>query len=172
MTLFGVGLTIKNASIEKKENEIKSCKPLVFPMSAERWKTIPEDKKASAKIEINKDFTDLKATNKKENYTIFDSIYLANSDLSICDVYGLFINNYLIKFEFEEVLTKDCYSEFKLNFKFEFDENIEEVYIILEDILHNFYIAETGFDVKQCAKSVNKIVILSIKSIEFVGQDL
>ena len=171
LTLLGVGLTIKHAKLTKEEDEIKALRPTIFMIDESTWKTIPKDKKIVTKIGVNDEFSDFKRADKtKERYEL-SPMFIANSDLSLCDVYGIMINEQLIKFQFERVLPKNSLSKLSFEYQFEFDEDIESVSIILEDVFHNAYIAYANFEISKKQNSmVKKIRILSVMDIVIVDR--
>lgn len=171
LTLLGVGLTIKHSRMVKKEDEIKALKPSVFIIDDSTWKTIPKDKKISTKIGINDDFTDFKRADKTKMRYELAPLLITNSDVSICDVYGLMVNEQLIKFEFERVLPKNTLNKLTIDYQFETAENIESVDIVLEDALHNVYLGCTNFEIEQKRNSnVKRIKIKSILDITIVDE--
>lgn len=169
LTLLGVGLTIKHSKLAKEEDEIKALMPNIYMIDESTWKTIPEDKKSSTKIGILDEYSDFKRADKTKKRYELSPLLIANSDLSLCDVYGIMINEQLIKFQFERVLPKNSMSKLISDYQFEYDEKIKSIDIILEDVFHNAYLAHTNFNIveKQNSKII-KIKILSIVDIVIV----
>lgn len=171
LTLMGVGLTIKHAKLEKEEDEIKALRPSVFMIDDSTWKTIPKDKKIATKVGINDEFSDFNRADKTQKRYELSPIFIANSDVSVCDIYGLMINERLIKLEFERVLPKNSMSKLVFNYQFEYDEKIESIDIILEDVFHNAYLAHANFTIDKKQNSlVSKIKVLSIMDIVIVDR--
>lgn len=171
LTLLGVGLTIKHAKIVKEEDEIKALRPSVYMIDESTWKTIPKDKKITTKVGINDEFSDFERADKTKTRYELSPLFIANSDVSICDIYGIMINEQLIKFQFERVLPKNSLSKLTFDYQFEFEGNIESIDIILEDVFHNAYLAHANFDVSKKQNSmVSKIKILSVMDIVIVDK--
>ena len=171
LTLLGVGLTIKHSRMVKNEDEIKALKPSIYIIDDSTWKTIPKDKKISTKIGVNDDFTDFKRAVKTEDKYEFLPLLITNSDVSICDVYGVMINDQLIKFEFERVLLKNTLNRLVIDYQFKTDENIESVDLVLEDTLHNVYLGYTNFNIEQKRNSnIKRIKIKSILDVTIVDE--
>jgi len=146
LTLFGVGITIKYTRLDKKEDELKSAKPTVFSISPATWSTIPKDQKRVVSIDVAEKWSDLKKPTKGQKRYRFKPIFIANADVSLCMVYGLMVNEKMIKFDYELVLLKNSFNCLVIDYDFYISEKIETVEIVLEDFLHNTYTCEARID--------------------------
>lgn len=152
LTLYGVGISIKYARIEKEKDEIKKAKPVVFPISDVTWASIPKEKRNNIYIEINNDASEIKRSKRKNVYNLYP-FYIANSDASLCGLYGILINNKLIKFEYEQIMAKNSYNllifESTSGYHLDLEEEIASVSILLVDMLGNIYECVARFEVNE-----------------------
>lgn len=151
LTLYGVGLTIKYARIEKEEDEIKKAKPVVFPISDVTWNSTPKDKRNDIFVEINKDSSEIKPSNSKNSYSLF-TLLIANSDASLCGLYGVAINKKIIRFEYEQILSKNSSNQILFEssskgYQFNIKEKINSVSLLLVDMLGNIYECVSRFEI-------------------------
>lgn len=168
LTLLGVAVTIKYTQASKEEDEIKKIKPCIFPISVETWSTIAKENKSTATLRINEETTELEKGTENDEAIRFEYLFIANADISMCTFFGILVNDHLIKFDYERVILKNSNIAFIIDYYFKFKEPVESVYLILEDMLHNPYIAETNFVVTEngANKNIKKILIKSVFSIE------
>ena len=166
LTLYGVGLTIKYSRLEKEDDEIRKAKPVVFPISELTWGSIPKEKRNNIFVEINEDLSELKSSKSKSAYSVF-TLLIANSDASLCGLFGLEINNKIIKFKYEQILAKNSYNmiAFELSsdgYRFLLDEEIDSVSVLLIDMLGNLYECVSKFEVDEY-KNIKINAFLGIK---------
>ena len=150
LTLYGVGITIRHSKMEKEREETKRARPIVFPISETTWGGISKEKRTCVLVDINEKFSELKMSEEKDKY-VLSYILIANSDASLCSLFGILVNNKLIKFEYEQVLAKNSYNLININsgygFSFVLEENIKSVSVLLTDILGNVYECISRFEV-------------------------
>lgn len=150
LTLSGVALTIKYGRIEKEEEEIKKAKPIVFPISVVTWKSIDETRRTKVFVEVDEENSYFKAAKKSKKTYLIDYFLLANSDASMCSLYGININDKIIKFKYEQILSKDsnnCIFLGSDGFEFTFNKKIDKVSLLICDMLDNVYEAVIRFEI-------------------------
>ena len=163
LTLSGVALTIKYNRVFREEDEIKKAKPYVFPISDLTWNSISKEKRNDVDVQINKTYSQIKEAAEGEKCYFFSTIKLANSDLSMCSIYGILVNNKLIQFEHENILLKSSNNQIILNYRFKLKEKIKEIDLILNDMLRNTYAASVRFEIKpRQGTQVQDIHIISV----------
>ena len=150
LTLYGVGISIKYARIEKETDEIKKARPVVFPISEVTWGSIPKEKRNNIYIEINKNTSELKPSNSENAYSLFN-LFIANSDASLCGLFGMLINGKIIKFEFEQIMAKNSNNQIIFEstggYKFSVKSKINDVSLLLLDMLGNVYECVSRFEI-------------------------
>lgn len=150
LTLYGVGISIKYARIEKEKDEIKKAKPVVFPISDVTWGSIPKEKRNNIYIEINKNSSELKPSNSENAYSLFN-LLIANSDASLCGLFGMLINGKIIKFEYEQIMAKNSNNQIIFEstdgYKFSVKSKISNVSLLLLDMLGNIYECVSRFEI-------------------------
>lgn len=168
LTLMGVGITIKYSRIEKEEEEIKKCKPRVFPISPATWQIT--DKKTTSQVLTNDWITNLsKAKSQGKRYSI-GIIYLATSDLSMCVYDGIMIDDEELWFDFGVVLQKNHNYALIHNISFKYKAKPKAIYLLLTDMLDNTYKARMTFDIEKNGDE-NVIKITSILSTKMYIKD-
>lgn len=150
LTLYGVGITIKYSRIEKEKEEIKKARPVVFPISEVTWGSIPKEKRNDIYIEINKNSSELKPSNSENAYSLFN-LLIANSDASLCGLFGMLINGKIIKFEYEQIMAKNSNNQIIFEstggYKFSVKSKINNVSLLLLDMLGNIYECVSRFEI-------------------------
>lgn len=150
LTLYGVGITIKYSRIEKEKEEIKKARPVVFPISEVTWGSIPKEKRNDIYIEINKNSSELKPSNSENAYSLF-YLLIANSDASLCGLFGMLINGKIIKFEYEQIMAKNSNNQIIFEstggYKFSIKSKINNVSLLLLDMLGNIYECVSRFEI-------------------------
>ncbi len=151
LTLYGVGITIKYSRIEKEKEEIKKARPVVFPISEVTWGSIPKEKRNDIYIEINKNSSELKPSNSENAYSLFN-LFIANSDASLCGLFGMLINGKIIKLEYEQIMAKNSNNQIIFEsttggYKFYVKSKINEVSLLLLDMLGNIYECVSRFEI-------------------------
>ena len=167
LTLFGVGITIKYNRLAKQEEYLRQIKPYIFVVSDLTWSSIAKDKKETAQILVNEKMSTFKdSIGEKKTYEI-KYLRLGCSDISMCAFSGIVINKHnLIKFDFERILLKNSYVHLHIYHRFEFSEEIQSVELLLEDMLHNPYVAEARFTISEPNNGVSSILIESLYDIK------
>ena len=79
-----------------------------------------------------------KANDDEQSYSLYH-IPLSNSDYSYCSVIGFKINSNVHFYDYGQIIPKNSSIDLYNKFKFKFDEKIEYVAILLEDVLDNIY---------------------------------
>lgn len=147
MALYGVGLTIKHNRLAKESDDILKAKPNIFPIGQQTWKSLAGTTKLERNIEIIPGLNNLKLVKGDNNSYSFAPIYLANSDLSMCVLKGIVVNDtkYIV-FKYDVVLLKGSANCFKLDYCFELKESIGSVRFVAGDMLGNIYSCLMSFD--------------------------
>lgn len=160
IALYGVGLTIKYNRLAKEQDDIEKAKPNIFPVGQQTWKSLTGTSKLERDIEPQLELSSLKKTNNNTNAYSFAPIYLANSDLSMCTLKGIVINdkNYIV-FKYDVVLLKGSTNCFKLDYCFELKEDINSIQLVVGDMLGNTYAClmsfEYGSDKRKKSKQIH-----------------
>ena len=138
LTLVGVALTIRKSDKDRKEDEIKKARPLVF--------VIDRGSKGSLinRIENKYLFSDKKkgtlvSSNKNKHSYELSYFLLANTDYSYCSVIGFRINDSFHLYDYGQVLPKNSNIALRSSFKFKFKQKIKYFAILIEDMLDNVY---------------------------------
>ena len=146
ITLFGVAITIKYNRIAQEEQYLRTIRPHIFIISDMTWRSIDNSKKEYLRIEVNDERTNLKRAKENKGKYKFNYILIGSSDISMCSFYGILINKkYLVKFEFEQIITKESRTSIEVDYCFAFEEKMESIDFVLGDMLANLYLAETRF---------------------------
>lgn len=163
MTLYGVGVTIKYSRIDKRNDELKRIRPNIVFISPNSWNNLPSDKKMSFIVDVNEEQSDLKTANKASKKSMFFPIRMANLGETMVTVFGVLINDSIIKFDYESVLIKNSFNEFIINYKFEPPQHIDEIIMVVEDIQRNIYFAKMRFNIEE--KKINKTTKIDVTSV-------
>lgn len=159
ITLVGVALTIRKSDKDRKEDEIKKAKPLVFivnPAYIDNKKDNLLTRELYSKY--NKGTLQLKVEDSKKYSLSF--IPISNSDYSHCVIIGFRINEDYHIYDIGQVLQKERLMLLNSNYKFEYKEEITYVALLIKDMMDNIYELETNFKIHE-RESDNKIEILS-----------
>lgn len=160
IALYGIGLTIKYNRLEKEKDDVAKAKPNIFPIGEQMWDSLEGPSKIVRGIEIRPDLSTLVKAKRGDTCYDFAPIYLANSDLSMCTFKGIVVNdNEVVVFQYDNVLLKSSNNCFKLDYCFKYDEEIENVQLVLGDMLGNTYGCYMSF-VLEKKNNRNKTLIL------------
>ncbi|MBP5444544.1 MAG: hypothetical protein J6Y28_00090 [Acholeplasmatales bacterium] len=166
ITLAGVSLTIRKSDINRKEDEIKKAKPLLFVIDP---RTIKEQDITSTKylISDNNIGTLERADNNEKSY-IIQEIILYNSDYSHATLIGFRINEDYHCYDFGQVIPKNtCYRLFN-NFRFRQSSEIKLLSLVIKDMLDNIYELEVCFEIQtKCDNNI--IIITGSKGLRFAS---
>ena len=160
ITLAGVAWTIKSASAEKKEEEIKKAKPVVFISNPENVNSDREKPISRTMYSNNKRGTIESVPNKKNKFYTLPLISISNSDYSHCTVIGFRVNEEHHIYDIGQVLPKNSLMRLYSDFKFKLKEDIKYVAILLMDMLENIYELEVNVEIDKYRKE-NTIRVIS-----------
>lgn len=166
ITLVGVTWTIRKSDNDRKNEEIAKAKPVVFVSD---YRFVDESKNSINErwLESYKvDGTIKKATSDSKNKYCLPQINLANSDYSVSCLIGFIINDNCHFYDIGQVLAKNTQYRMDSNFEFEFNEKIETVSLIIEDMLNNLYELELDYDINE----YNQIQIKGGKDFHLLGK--
>lgn len=154
LTLAGVAWTIKQGENARKEDlerveqerkneEKKKYKPLVFVVNNEKCQGYIEIKEvaASRKVIIN---------DKQTCHFFVNDLILKNLDYSYCSFQGFCVNNDVICVKTPKILEKNTSYKVISYWGFEYGEKIDNMSILIGDLLDNYYILRTNFN---CSKT-------------------
>ena len=164
ITLYGVGLTIKFNRIAKEEDEVNKAKPNVFPIGEQTWIQLDEKSKIQRDLFVRKDLSNFEEAKKTDKGYFFAPLLLANSDLSMCTLKGIGINDgKFVVLHYDNILLKGSNCCFFIDYKFKTDEIINSVQLVFGDMLGNTYSCYVSFyvDEKKNRKK-NPIYITSV----------
>ncbi len=173
ITLYGVGITIKANRLENERKDIEKAKPNIFPISDQTWEQLPENNKLERDIIIHRDLTKLEKARRTDACYSLAPLYLENSDLSMCTLKGIGINNkQFIVFQFDNVMLKGSTNCFYVDYNFKYDGEIESVQLILGDMYGNTYNCQTYFIIDDSRKRKNRSVsIYGVLKTELLDAD-
>lgn len=146
ITLVGVALTIRKSDKDRKDDEIKKAKPLVFIVNV---RNINSDKeKPISRFLYSKNARGtLVWANKKNKYYSLPLIAISNADYSHCVIIGYRINNDYHIFDVGQVLPKDSLMILRNDFTFNYKENIQYISLLIKDMLDNIYELELNVSI-------------------------
>lgn len=168
ITLIGVSWTIKKSDFDRKEDEIKKARPLVFifdprtinkTMGKPIFKYLFSDKNGGT----------LKKAEKEEPSYCIPEIYLNNSDYSHTALWGFRINDDIHIYDIGQVIPKNAFVEMNSTYKFIYNDEIKYVALLLKDMLDNVYELEVNFKIEGSDKEK---MILILSGIETKKSDL
>ncbi len=150
ITLVGVAWTIRKSDIDKNDEEVKKAKPLIFIVNKRREQT--------------KSYLSFTFENSFNNETIFtgDSTYhicpffLKNADYSFSYLKGICINNDIMLTNVAQVFDKGQTYACICDFEFSYNKEINNMYLLLVDMLDNFYALEINFECSSDDKNDKK----------------
>ena len=164
-TLYGIGITIKHERLQKKQEDVERAKPNVFVISsAERRKT-DEFFSNRAIPKVDSALTETKEANKKDTLYRFKDFSLANSDLAMCSIQGLTINDSKpIVFKYDSVLLRGGSIHFYIDYTFAMEEDPMTIELVLGDMLGNLYSCQASFEIEGDTENekIKKINILGV----------
>lgn len=163
ITLAGVSLGIKKSDKDRKEDEIKKARPLVFMVDPH---TISYDKEQPIKRYLlsHNNRGSLKCANKRQTHFILPHIAITNSDYSHCVMIGFRINNDYHLYDIGQVLSKNSLMILRNDFIFSIKEDkIDYIALLIEDMLDNIYELELNFSI---AKDKKENIIQIVSGIE------
>lgn len=173
ITLVGVAWTIKKSDRDRKEEEVKNAKPLIFVVN----------KKNNSSTEINNDVKYLtsnkeRGTLKKANtndisYSI-PEIILNNSDYSYTTIWGFKINDDVHIYDYGQIFPKEKTLILKNDFCFKYDDDIKYVSLLLTDMLDNLYELVVEFEIinNGLNKTIEILSVLKTKRSNLVFDDV
>lgn len=148
LTLVGVAWTIKKSDKDRKEEEIKKVKPVVFISSLET--SVLDNKTLIEKILLSKqeNGTLKKSDNDSLSFNL-QNILINNSDYSYVTIRGFVINKDYHLYDFGQVLQKNATILLINDYKFEFKDEIRYVAILIQDMMDNLYELELNFNLER-----------------------
>lgn len=147
LTLIGVAWNIKKSDRDRKEEDIKKAKPIVFICSPETSSV--DYKSVIKKLLISKQkLGTLKHASVKGKYYILPHVLINNSDYSYATMKGFVINNDFHLYDFGQVLPKNSIVHLMNDFTFKYNKKIKYVAILIQDMLDNLYELELNFKIK------------------------
>lgn len=175
LTLSGVAWTIKQTEkarkddIERMENERKEeekmkYRPLVFCLDPQHT-TVRENLSVYFDNAISNKSIVIK--NKGVQDFIVSQLFLRNADFSFSSLKGICVDDNLICFEIAQTLNKNQNYHILFNFGFCYKGKIEEFSLLLVDLLENYYILTTNFDIEGREIFVKSGIELIPVSIDF-----
>ena len=164
LTLVGVSLTIRKSDIDRKEDEIKKAKPLVFIVDRTR--------------EESEKFLRFKFENSASNQNVFtgdakykiNSFLIKNADYSFACLKGICINNDIIAMNIAQVFDKGQTYACLCDVIFSYNKEINNMYLLLVDMLDNYYTLEVNFqfdpDKRKKTKEINIVSGIELKRVK------
>ena len=163
LTLGGVAWTIRKSEIDKRIDDIKRSKPVAFVYDKETLTALNETV-IDKTMRSEKRLGTLEVALSNEKAFAIHQILIANSDYSHVAVKGFKVNEYYHIFDIMQVLPKNTTFDLKCNFRFRFDDPIEHVSILLEDMMDNVYELEVEFEVIDGRLDVEIVILRGIET--------
>ena len=138
ITLVGVAWTINHNKLEKRKEEEQKAKPVVFICNPRTVSLRSNNLLKVLLYSYNEKGTLKKAQDNKTGY-VLPQILIDNSYYSHVIVRGFRVNDDFHLYDYGQVLPKDEILYLKSDFRFEYQEEIKYVSIILQDMLENLY---------------------------------
>ena len=161
LTLVGVAWTIRKSDKDRKEEEIKKAKPVVFISSLET--TSMDNKTLIKKVLLSKQNKGtLKKSDNDSHCFNLHYILMNNSDYSHVTIRGFVINKDYHLYDFGQVLPKNATILLINDYKFEFKDKISYVAILIQDMMDNLYELEINFDLIR--NKYNSIITIKVNS--------
>lgn len=170
LTLVGVSLTIRKSDIDRKEDELKKAKPLVFIVDRTR--------------EEAHDFLRFKFDNLVCNNEIFagetkyklNSFLLKNADYSFSCLKGICINNDILAMVIAQGFDKGQNYACLCDLVFPYNKEIKNMYLLLVDMLDNYYTLEVNFqfdpDKRKKTKEIDIVSGIELKRVKVDFENL
>ncbi|MBR4490575.1 hypothetical protein IKP13_08085 [bacterium] len=165
ITLTGVAWTIRRQDSIRIEEEKRKYKPLVFIRDDTRML----DAEMEQAKEIFVDDPNNRSTSDGIHYVYksgesvyrINSIFVQNTELAYCSLKGIVINEDLIYMIIAQVFNKN--QTYRLVFQnlFSFEQRINSVSLLLEDVLENHYCLTLNYAIE---KEKDNIFCITIKS--------
>lgn len=168
ITLIGVSWTIKKSDIDRKEDEIRKAKPLLFIVDS-RTVNKSMGNPINKFLFSEKNGGTLKQADKECTSYSLPDIYLSNADYSHCSVWGFRVNDDIHVYDYGQVIPKNCFMHLMSSYEFKFNDEIKYVSLLIKDMLDNVYELELNYSIDGTGKQ-KFIQILS--GIEIKRTDL
>lgn len=141
LTLVGVAWTIRKGDKDRRKDEIEKFKPVFW--------ILMDDKSLNKKIldfrlDLNRFAEEIQNNSNNCNWVSIRNFYIQNSDKTAFFIYGFLINGKIYEVNNKFVVNKDDIVKF-----FVYDYHIEQLnnfYIIVEDLIGNLYMCRFRFD--------------------------
>lgn len=141
LTLVGVAWTIRKGDKDRRKDEIEKFKPVFW--------ILMDDKSLNKKIldfrlDLNRFAEEIQNNSNNSNWVSIRNFYIQNSDKTAFFIYGFLINGKIYEVNNKFVVNKDDIVKF-----FVHDYHIEQLnnfYIIVEDLIGNLYMCRFRFD--------------------------
>lgn len=162
ITLAGVSWTIRWTEKNRENEEVEKIKPLVFLASDN---TSPDRKASVFVIRHDDNRGNIETCEKcKGSMVEINNFFLSNSDNSYCCFRGILINGELFQW-FNEGKMLDKKEKILVSFEtfYQFEGEVKEVAIILEDMRKNVYVMKTDSAVEQLDD------LKRIKTVSLIG---
>ena len=163
LTLGGVAWTIRKSEIDKKLDDIKRSKPVVFVYDKDIIEELGD--KVIERTMFSKQLNgSLEKALGNEKAFVLPEFVLSNSDYSHVAVKGFKINDDYHLFDIVQVLPKNTTVRLKNDFRFRFDEEIKHVSILLQDMMDYDYELEANFTITDGRLDVKIDIVSAIKT--------
>lgn len=161
LTLVGVAWTIKHSNDEKKLEEIKKHKPFIFVVDPEHATAKPQTRVLLDDRNLCKD------SFKEGNKYHLNNFVLENADYSYSSIKGLCFNGRVIPMNIAQSFRKNEQYYIISDFDFLFNDELNEVSLLLMDMLDNYYVLKVNVNLHKDGRS-SKTEINIVSGIEIV----
>ena len=158
LTLVGVAWTIRKSDNDRRLEEEKKAKPLVFICNPQMT-SINKEELMKGILLSKRNIGSLKNAEANKVAFTLPQIVISNSDYSHVVIRGFRINDEYHLYDHGQVLPKNKIFYLKNDFRFDYSNEIEYVAILLQDMLENLYELELNFSINKEDK--NKTIIIN-----------
>ena len=154
LTLVGVLLTIKKSDADKKKEELKKAKPLIF---------IADYRREQSSNVLNAKFDEFiyndKVFDGNKKYAV-GNFLIRNVDYSYSSLQGICFNNDIIWFRIAQAYDKNRAYYLTLNEKMEipYSKEIKKVYLLLVDLHNNYFTYEVNCEFDKSKTYVDALI--------------
>lgn len=163
ITLVGVILTIKKSDKDRKEEEVKKAKPLVYVFDYAHM-SYQKEGILQRKLMSNTFWGTLKKAKPDEMSYKIPIIPITNVDYSHCSVVGFRINKDYHLFDIGQVLPKNSKMLLLSDFNFKYKEKIDYVALLINDMLDNIYELELRVSYEKNGQETQIKIISSLST--------
>lgn len=169
LTLVGVAWTIRKSDNDRRLEEEKKAKPLVFICNP-KTTSIKTDELMVHELISEQAQGTLVSAIENEPHFLVGQIIISNTDYSHVVIRGFRINDDYHVYDYGQVLPKNKKAYLNSHFRFKYAETIEYFALLLQDMLGNLYEFEVNISIneKNYGKTIKVNSGVEIKKSDWV----